>query len=61
MTNAERIRAMDDAELAKSIAEISDCVACETIFDAKCRCHHEFFSCWQAWTEWLQQEAEEEE
>lgn len=42
-TNADRIRAMSDEELAKGLAEISDCVACETMFDMKCRCHHEFF------------------
>ena len=56
-TNADRIRAMTDEDLAKSLAEISDCVACETMFDMKCRCHHEFFSCWQAWLDWLKKEA----
>ena len=55
-TNADRIRAMTDEELAKGLAEISDCVACETMFDMKCRCHHEFFSCWQAWLDWLKKE-----
>ena len=56
-TNADRIRAMTDEELAKGLAEISDCVACEMMFDMKCRCHHEFFSCWQAWLDWLKKEA----
>lgn len=57
ITNADRIRAMTDEELAKGLAEIFDCVACETMFDMKCRCHHEFFSCWQAWLDWLKKEA----
>lgn len=56
-TNADKIRAMTDDELAKRLAEIADCVACEMMFDMKCRCHHEFFSCWQAWLDWLKKEA----
>ncbi len=56
VTKADRIRSMNNEELAASIAEIADCVLCETKVNMNCRFHHGGFSCQDSWLEWLRQE-----
>ena len=59
-TNADRIRAMSDEELAAWIAELSDCETCKC--DAK---HPKHPKCWvndetcaSTWLDWLKEEVE---
>ncbi len=56
-TNADRIRAMTDEELAETFSEIADCVVCETRIKADCRPHGGKTPCKTVWMEWLRQEA----
>ena len=55
-TNADRIRAMSDEELAEWIAELTDCtVYPHTRKDAPCVSIGQ--TCAASWLEWLKQEA----
>lgn len=54
-TEANHVRSMNDEELAKTFAEIADCVVCETMMNANCRAHHGGFSCQDCWLYWLKQ------
>ena len=54
-TNADRIRAMSDEELAKSIARIAMCVDCKI---KNPTCTLPISNCEKSWLEWLKQEAE---
>ena len=60
-TNADRIRAMSDEELAEKIGESIDCEVCKTMHHAEsgeCPCTpHQ--SCVDFWLDWLRQEAKE--
>lgn len=55
-TNADRIRAMTDTELAKACCEYIDCMACPCGVD----CIQVGKSCEKRMLEWLQQPAQEE-
>ena len=52
-TNADRIRSMDDAELAKEFSE--ECARLECL-----HCNHDV-TCDKCWLEWLQSEVKEGE
>lgn len=54
MTNADRIRAMTDEELAKFFL---DCVACDDCPVGIVKCKREFAKCMDAALDWLEQEA----
>ena len=54
-TNADRIRAMSDEELAKSIARIAMCVDCKI---KNPTCTLPISNCEKSWLEWLKQEAD---
>lgn len=57
MTNADRIRAMTDEEMAKWFCDKVSC-GCECL--ALCRnCGRDDKSCSQAWLNWLKQEVQE--
>lgn len=56
-TNADRIRAMTDEELANWLAKITDCGECHVCGHVKCMTSEESCAC--AWLEWLKQEATE--
>lgn len=57
LTNADKIRAMTDEELAKWFCDKVSC-GCECL--ALCRnCGRDDKSCSQAWLNWLKQEATE--
>ena len=49
-TNADRIRAMSDEELAEWLTKITD----DAQLDARTKCNYQ-------WAEWLQSEAEQQE
>ena len=53
-TNADRIRAMSDEELAKSIARIAMCVDCKI---KNPTCTLPISNCEKSWLEWLKSEA----
>ena len=55
VTNADRIRAMSDEELAKSIARIAMCVDCKI---KNPTCTLPISNCEKSWLEWLKQEAD---
>ena len=55
MTNADRIRAMTDAELADAFAMISDCMSCNCR-SAEDDCSIVDGTCQRQWLEWLKQE-----
>lgn len=60
-TNADRIRAMADEELAEKIGESIDCEVCKTMHHSEsgecpCRPHQ---SCVDFWLDWLKQEVNE--
>jgi hypothetical protein len=54
-TNADRIRAMTDEELAEFFQNTTFCDSC---FINKNECGTESYSCIQRWLDWLKQEAE---
>ena len=56
MTNAARIRAMTDEELAEFFQNTTFCDSC---FIFKNECGTERYSCKQRWLDWLKQEAAE--
>ena len=56
MTNADRIRAMTDEELAEWLAKITDCGECKV---STSRCMVSEKSCACAWLDWLKQEVSE--
>ena len=55
MTNADRIRAMTDEELADRIMGYIRCEACEREFHIEC---NPLMTCRGVWLEWLKQEIE---
>lgn len=55
-TNADRIRAMTDEELAKFFF---DCVACDDCPVGSEKCKREFANCMDAALDWLKQEADD--
>ena len=62
MTNADRIRAMSDEELAEWLSPIADCVRCYTWgkdnpFDMR-PCYTGEKRCKQLWLDWLQEVSE---
>ena len=54
-TNADRIRAMTDEELALWLSEIMDCNECKISTD---KCMASMKMCAKAWKDWLQAEWE---
>lgn len=59
ITNADRIRAMSDEELAYEISEKIDCCVCKSMHnteEAKCPCRPNQ-ACVDFWLDWLRQEA----
>ena len=54
-TNADRIRAMTDEELADRIMGYIRCEACEREFHIEC---NPLMTCRGVWLEWLKQEIE---
>lgn len=58
-TNADRIRAMSDEELAEWLAEITDCADCKIYTHATNVCMTSDEACACAWLDWLRQEAVE--
>lgn len=60
MTNADRIRAMTDEELAEMFAvEVCDCRICEPITKSPCKRLTTYAECIKHWLEWLKMEGEE--
>lgn len=55
-TNADRIRAMTDAELAEFFQNTTFCDSC---FIYKNECGTESYSCIQRWLDWLRQEVDD--
>lgn len=60
MTNADRIRAMTDEELAGFFEGYVDCVYCPRHLDNE-RCMNDDGSCFHAWVNWLKQEVSDAE
>ena len=58
-TNADRIRAMNDEELAELIRSMMDCDSCGNMFSFKCDGSYEH--CLSVCLEWLQKPAEEDD
>lgn len=58
LTNADRIRAMSDKELAELMRSMMDCDSCGNMFSFKCDGSYEH--CSSVCLNWLQQPAEEE-
>ena len=58
-TNADRIRAMSDKELAELMRSMMDCDSCGNMFSFKCDGSYEH--CSSVCLNWLQQPAEEAE
>ena len=58
-TNADRIRAMSDKELAKLMRSMMDCDSCGNMFSFKCDGSYEH--CSSVCLKWLQQPAEEDD
>lgn len=56
MTNADRIRAMTDEELAEFIAETIDCCNCK---HPRNGCSENDETCAACWLDWLKEEAKE--
>lgn len=56
MTNSERIRSMNDEELAKLFAKYADCAMCHLVNPKNCRTEE---SCNKAFWNWLKQQVEE--
>ena len=59
MTNADRIRAMSDKELAELMRSMMDCDSCGNMFSFKCDGSYEH--CLSVFLKWLQQPAEEDD
>lgn len=59
MTNADRIRALRDKELAELMRSMMDCDSCGNMFSFKCDGSYEH--CLSVCLNWLQQPAEEED
>ena len=57
MTNADRIRAMSDKELAELMRSMMDCDSCGNMFSFKCDGSYEH--CSSVCLKWLQQPAED--
>lgn len=53
-TNADKIRAMSDAELAKIISDSIDCNVCQEQFSILCDGTSK--TCEQMWLDWLKRE-----
>lgn len=58
-TNAQKIRAMSDKELAELMRSMMDCDSCGNMFSFKCDGSYEH--CSSVCLNWLQQPAEEED
>ena len=58
-TNAQKIRAMSDKELAELMRSMMDCDSCGNMFSFKCDGSYEH--CSSVCLKWLQQPAEEED
>ena len=58
LTNADRIRAMSDKELAELMRSMMDCDSCGNMFSFKCDGSYEH--CLSVCLEWLQKPAEED-
>ena len=58
-TNAQKIRAMSDKELAELMRSMMDCDSCGNMFSFKCDGSYEH--CLSVCLKWLQQPAEEED
>ena len=58
-TNADKIRAMSDKELAELMRSMMDCDSCENMFSFKCDGSYEH--CSSVCLEWLQKPAEEDD
>ena len=58
VTNANRIRSMDDEELAKFMRSMMDCVSCEKTFSFKC--NGNYHHCLSVCLKWLKQPVEED-
>ena len=58
-TNAQKIRAMSDKELAELMRSMMDCDSCGNMFSFKCDGSYEH--CLSVCLEWLQQPAEEDD
>ena len=58
MTNADRIRAMSDKELAELMRSMMGCDSCGNMFSFKCDGSYEH--CLSVCLKWLQQPAEED-
>ena len=62
ITNADRIRAMTDEELAKKIGDIIDCAICKSEVFKTDVCPGSIMigekGCYDMWFEWLKQECE---
>lgn len=58
MTNADRIRAMTDEELAELCTNI-DCACCEAIMDSKGCPANNWRRCEDFWLNWLKQKVGE--
>lgn len=54
ITNADRIRAMSDEELAEFFKDTTFCDSCFIFMN---ECGTERYSCEQRWLDWLKQEA----
>lgn len=59
MTNADRIRAMSDKELAELMRSMMDCDSCGKMFSFKCDGSYEH--CSSVCLKWLQKPAEEDD
>ena len=59
MTNADRIRAMTDEELAERLAILTDCVNCPCR-DPHDQCDTADGSCKKQWLDWLKKEVEDD-
>ena len=59
MTNADRIRAMSDKELAELMRSMMGCDSCGNMFSFKCDGSYEH--CLSVCLEWLQQSTEEDD
>ena len=58
-TNAQKIRAMSDKELAELMRSMMDCDSCRNMFSFKCDGSYEH--CLSVCLEWLQKPSEEED
>ena len=58
-TNAQKIRAMSDKELAELMRSMMDCDSCGNMFSFKCDGSYEH--CLSVCLEWLQKPAEEDD